>query len=146
MRVFQPLIWVDGAWEGFPALGSSCPPGCGVGPWMIVHHLLPPSLAPRVPWEGNIQAWSGDGWGKGCREPGRAAALLRVSPVSESSYSVIPICGAKQAWGICHQPPETRKVISPVTATNWNHDVSGEGDDSIINKWQGGICRVDKHD
>lgn len=139
IRVFQRLLRGRGACECSPAHGSGCPQ-------LVVHHVLPLSLTPRTPREGK---WGGKAGARraqpSCSHRGWqwAAAPLHISPVRESSYSMIQMCGAKQTQGM-GKPAKTRKVISPVTATNWNHDVSGGGDDCIINKWQGSICGVDE--
>lgn len=152
MRVFQRLLQVRSPQVHPSPQVQLSTPLAAVGARrqsVVLHHLLPPSLAPRFPWEGNWGVrWGGPGqWEPSWAVATTAGSELQLYYVFYQSESQVTAwfrwVGQSKPRG-CRKPAKTRKVISPVTATNWNHDVSGGGDDCIINKWQGSICRVDK--
>lgn len=109
-------------------------------PNMVVHHLFPPSLAPQFPWEEHSGLWLGGlGWwvlgvqlSCGCHGWQQAAALLQ-----HCTSQRVKLPHDSDVWGqskprVCCKVAKTWKVISPVTATNWNHDVSRGGTTALL--------------
>lgn len=90
---------------------------------VFVHHLLPLSLAPQSPREGD--SGGGKGWEQGCRgrlNCGRRR-WQRVQPYygfHQSGRQVTArfTCVGQSRLRVCCKPARTGKVIGLVTATN----------------------------
>lgn len=133
-RVFQWLLCEHWTQKRFPALGSSCPryrwlSGHSDKAWLCItssHSASLPNSHGKA-----IRARGRKGWDQGCREP---AELQLYYGLHQSGGQVTAWfrCVGQSRPRVCRKPAKTGKVISLVTATNWNHDVRGAGTGALL--------------
>lgn len=139
-RVSQWLLCEHRTQERFPALRWPR------GGWLSAHSAkawLGPTSSGRAPlprapgrWLGPAVGRAGSG-GAGSRlerGPGAGSELQLYYGFHQSGGQVTARfrCVGQSRTGVCCKPAKTGKVISLVTATNWNHDVRGAGTAALL--------------
>lgn len=147
-RVFQWLLCQHRNKEPSPAI---CCPCYG---WLSAHSdkawlctTSSHSASVPSPTGGRFGRWEGQGAGVpglNCELTVECSSIYYGFHQWGRQVTARFTCVGQRRPRVCCKPAKTGKVISPVTATNWNHDVRGAGPAALINQWQGSICRADK--